>query len=63
MEWLGLAAAVAVIAAIIGYALRNADQSYTMGSGLFKNSENNLTKDEHIDPADYEYFDKKGKLK
>ena len=51
-----------VIAVIIIVALRNANQSYTIGSGMFKNSDENLNRDEHLDPSDYDYYNK-GKLK
>lgn len=54
---------VVIIVVVVIAALRNANQNYTMGSNMFKNSDNNLEKDEHIDPADYDYYNKKGKMK
>lgn len=52
---------ILVVAVIIG--LRNANESYTAGSGLFKRSDNNLSKDEHLDPSDFNYYNSKDKLK
>ncbi len=60
-DWLMFLGAAIVIAVILG--IRSANQSYTIGSGLFKNSDYNLDKDKHVDPADYDYYNKKGKLK
>ncbi len=48
---------------IIAVGFRSANHNYTIGSGMFKNSDENLNKDEHIDPSDYDYYNKKGKLK
>ncbi len=53
--------AVVVVAVILG--MRNANHSYTIGSGMFKNSDDNLNKDEHIDVSDFDYYNKKDKLK
>ena len=39
------------------------DQQYTFGSGMFKNSDNNLHKKDHLDVSDYDYYNDKGKLK
>lgn len=61
MPWIFLAVAIIVI--IVFAALRNVNQNYTMGSNMFKNSDNNLEKDEHVDPADYDYYNKKDKMK
>ncbi len=52
-----------IIVVIIIAGLRNANQGYTIGSGMFKNSDGNLNKDEHLDPSDYDYYNHKGKLK
>ena len=54
---------IVIVVIIVIAALRNANQDYTMGSNMFKNSDNNLEKDNHVDPADYDYYNKKGKLK
>lgn len=52
-------AIVVFIGVIVG--IRNANQNYTIGSGMFKKSDDNLEGDKHIDPADYDYYNKKGK--
>ena len=44
-------------------ARRNINHGYTSGSGMWKNSDNNLEKDKHLDPADYNYYDDKGIMK
>ena len=43
--------------------VRNANHDYTAGSGMFKRDDNNLEKDKHLDVSDYDYYNKKGKLK
>ena len=58
--WLILVVVV-IIFLIVGF--RNANHNYTIGSGMFKNSDNNLDRDEHLDPSDYDYYNKKDKLK
>lgn len=55
-----LGAAVVVWAAV---AFRNASHNYTVGSGMFKSSKNNLNADEHVDPCDYNYYDNEGKFR
>ncbi len=42
---------------------RNANENYTAGSGMFKRSDGNLKKDEHLDVSDYNYYDDEGKMK
>jgi hypothetical protein len=43
--------------------VRTANHDYTAGSGMFKRDDNNLEKDKHLDVSDYDYYNKKGKLK
>ena len=52
---------VVLLLAIVGF--RTANHNYTIGSGLFKHSHENLKKDEHLDPSDYNFYDDDGKLK
>lgn len=54
---------IIAIVIIVIFSIRNVNHGYTIGSGMFKNSDNNLDRDEHVDPSDYEYYNKKGKLK
>ncbi len=63
MEVIGDIALIIIIIVLIVVAVRNANQNYTIGGGMFKNSDNNLNKDEHMDSSDYNYYDKDGKLK
>lgn len=63
MEIPGAIILVVVIIILVAIAIRNANQNYTIGGGMFKNSDNNLNKDEHMDSSDYNYYDKDGKLK
>lgn len=60
MEWVILLVIVVILAVIT---IRNANHSYTIGSGMFKNSDNNLNKDEHLDASDFDYYNKNDKLK
>lgn len=66
-EFLGnIALWVAFIVLIIVFvviARRNMNHNYTIGSGMFKMSEDNLQKDEHLDSSDYNYYDSKGIFK
>ncbi len=66
-EFLGnIALGVAFIFLIIVFvviARRNMNHNYTIGSGMFKMSDDNLQKDEHLDSADYNYYDNKGIFK
>ena len=59
----GIVLFIVVYAIIIMVAKRNANHNYTLGSGVFKNSKNNLQKEEHLDTADYNYYDNNGVLK
>lgn len=59
--WIVFLIIVIGVFAIIGW--RNANENYTAGSGLFKRSDDNLSKDEHLDPSDYNYYNSKDKLK
>lgn len=60
MEWVfGLL----FIALIVILGIRNANHGYTAGSNLFKSSEANLAGEEHLDPSDYEYYNKNGKFR
>ena len=52
-------AVVFIVFAVI--ALRNMNHNYTVGSGLFKNSDGNLNKDEKLDVSDYNYYNENGK--
>ena len=63
MEVPGAIILVVVIIILVVIAIRNANQNYTIGGGMFKNSDNNLNKDEHMDSSDYNYYDKDGKFK
>ena len=59
----GIVLFIVVYAIIIMVAKRNANHNYTLGSGMFKNSENNLRKEEHLNTVDYNYYDNNGVLK
>ena len=63
MDILGVIILVVVIIILVVVGMRNANQNYTIGGGMFKNSDNNLNKDEHMDSSDYNYYNKDGKLK
>ncbi len=52
-----------IIVFVVLLGVRKANENYTVGSGLFKRSENNLEKDEKVDPSDYNYYNDKDKLK
>ncbi len=54
---------VIFIIVMLVLAARNMNHGYTIGSGMFKSSDDNLEKDKHLDPADYNYYDKDGKKK
>ncbi len=59
--WLMFGGVVLVVAALLGW--RNANHDYTAGSGLFKNSDDNLEKEKHMDASDFNYYNKTGKQK
>ncbi len=61
MEWVLLFVLFVIVAFILG--VRTANQNYTAGGGMFKRSDNNLNKDEHMDASDFNYYDKHDKLK
>ncbi len=63
MEILGWLFFIIVVVIAVALALRNANHGYTIGKGMYKSSEDNLSADEHLDPSDYDYYDKDGKLK
>ncbi len=66
MDWEligGFVLVVALIIVMVIIARRNMNHNYTIGSGMFKMSQDNLEKDEHLDSADYNYYDDKGILK
>ena len=44
-------------------ARRTMNHNYTIGSGMFKMSEENLRKHDHMDSSKYNYYDEKGILK
>ena len=50
-----------VILFVVG--IRKANHNYTLGSGMFKNSDNNLERDKYNDPSDFNYYNKNDKLK
>lgn len=52
-----------MIAIFVVLGLRSANESYTAGSGMFKRSEGNLQRDEHLDASDYNYYNTTDKLK
>ena len=52
-----------IIVLLVAVGFRNANHRYTFGSGLFKRSDANLEKDKYLDPADYQYYNSKDKLK
>lgn len=54
---------LALIILFVVVALRVANHRYTFGTTLFKNSDNNLEKDSHVDVTDYKYYDHKGKMR
>lgn len=56
---------ILVIVIVIGIiaGIRNANHSYTIGSGMFKDSDDNLNKDKKLDASDFDYYNKKDKLK
>lgn len=61
MGWFFLLCIVLILFAVV--IARRANHNYTIGSGLFKNSDNNLEKDEKIDVSDYDYYNTNGKLR
>ena len=63
MPWYAWIILIVVVIVFLIVGFRNANQNYTIGSGMFKNSDNNLDRDEHLDPSDYDYYNKKDKLK
>ena len=66
MDWEFIAGVIIIIAVILFLlvvALRNMNHNYTIGSGMFKMSENNLETDKHLDSADYNFYDDDGILK
>ena len=52
-----------MIAIFVVLGLRNANQNYTIGSGMFKRSDDNLQKDEHMDASDFNYYNDTDKMK
>lgn len=52
---------IIVLVVIVG--IMAANRNYTVGSGMFKKSDNNLQKDEHLDASDYNYYNNKDILK
>ncbi len=63
MPWWGWLVFV-VIFVVMGVAgARGANHNYTQGSNLFKQSDDNLEKDKHLDVSDYDYYNKDGKFK
>lgn len=60
MGWLWIVFVVIIILVVFARVLSQ-NINYSIGSGMFKNSENNL--DEPEDISDKDYFDKDGMLK
>lgn len=54
---------IGLLIVIVVLARRNMNHGYTIGSGMFKMSDDNLEKDKRMDSADYNYYDTKGILK
>lgn len=54
---------IVIIIVVVILALRSANHNYTLGSGMFKSSDNNLEKDKHNDISDYNYYNDKDKFK
>ena len=66
MDWELVSGAVLLVVTaiiLIVYKARNINENYTAGKGMFKVSDDNLEKDEKLDSADYNYYDKDGKFK
>ena len=66
MDWEligGVIAAAVILISLIVVAKRNMTHNYTIGSGMFKMSDNNLEKEKHLDSVDYNFYDDKGVLK
>lgn len=63
MEIVGAIVFFVVCIVLVAAAIRNANQGYTLGSGMFKSSDGNLEKDKHMDSSEYNYYDKDGKFK
>lgn len=61
MQWL-VVLVIVVVLMVIGKA-RNADTGYTIGRNMFKNSDNNLEKDNKLDFSDHDYYNDRDKLK
>lgn len=53
---------IVIVLGIIG-GTRNANHNYTIGSGMFKDSNDNLSKEKESDASDFEYYNQKDKLK
>ncbi len=66
MDWeliVGVVLGIALLIIIAVVAKRNMNHNYTIGSGMFKMSDDNLEKDKHVDTADYNYYDNDGIMK
>ena len=61
MEWMIVLVVIVILRVVVR--VRNMDASWTQGSNFFKDSEYNLEKDKNLDPSDYDYYNKKGKMK
>lgn len=61
LGWFLLLCVLIILMAVVR--VRNANHGYTIGSGIFKRSDNNLEKDKHLDIADYQYYNSTDKLK
>lgn len=63
MEWILYIGLLIVVVIIIAVAYsRTSNDGYHAGSGMFKNSENNLD-DSRKDICDVDYFNRDGKMK
>lgn len=66
MDWefiVGIIAVLVLLIAFVVLARRNMNHNYTIGSGMFKMSDDNLEKDKHLDISDYDYYNKDGNLR
>ena len=63
IPWWGWLVILVVVVGTGVAKVRNANHDYTAGSGMFKRDDNKHEKDKHLDVSDYDYYNKKGKLK
>lgn len=61
MGWLFVLFCIVMVIFAVVFA-RKANHGYTFGSGLFRNSDGNLDRDEKRDVSDFDYYNDKGKM-